>query len=256
MNGDKYTEINAYMWDKWAREGCPWSIGASEEECDRARRGDYSVYLTPCKTVPREWLGDVRNKKVLGLASGGGQQMPLLSLAGAQCTLFDYSQEQLARDRAIADREKYDIEIIRGDMTERLPFKDNSFDLIFHPVSNIYVKDVSHVWRECYRVLKHGGILLAGYDNGINFLFQSDRDPLIVVNKLPYDPTTFSQEEQQRLIATNDGFQFSHTIEEQIGGQLHAGFRILDLYEDRDREGDSDVRNYIPQYIASKAVKE
>lgn len=42
------------------------------------------------------------------------------------------------------------------------------------------------VWMECYRVLKRGGILLAGIDNGINYIF--DDDETSVVNKLPFNP--------------------------------------------------------------------
>ncbi len=31
---------------------------------------------------------------------------------------------------------------------------DESFDLIFHPASNCYVKNVLSIFKECYRVLK------------------------------------------------------------------------------------------------------
>ena len=30
-------------------------------------------------------------------------------------------------------------------------------DLIFHPVSNCYVREVKPIWRECWRILKPGG---------------------------------------------------------------------------------------------------
>lgn len=33
------------------------------------------------------------------------------------------------------------------------------------------------------------------------------------------------------------GMQFSHTLDEQIRGQIQAGFRIVDLYEDTNGEG-------------------
>ena len=33
------------------------------------------------------------------------------------------------------------------------------------------------------------------------------------------------------------GIQFSHTIEEQIGGQLKAGFTLADVYGDTNGEG-------------------
>ena len=50
------------------------------------------------------------------------------------------------------------------------------------------------------------------------------------------------------------GIQFSHTLEEQIGGQLRAGFQITDLYEDTNGEGNLHEHN-IPTFIAVRAVK-
>ena len=106
--------------------------------------------------------------------------MPVFSKLGATCTVFDYSDGQLEAERTVSEREGYSIEIIKGDMTKKLPFEAESFDMIFHPVSNCYVKDVYHIWNECCRVLKKGGRLLACFDNGIGFLFE-DEDPLQVV---------------------------------------------------------------------------
>lgn len=249
-----YTDINAKTWDQWSEEGMTWTCPITHDEYEAATEENYIVYLTPCVAVPHAWFGDLRGKKLLGLASGGGQQMPVFAKLGAECTLLDYSERQLASDRMVADREGYDIEIIRGDMTKRLPFDDNTFDIIFHPVSNCYIEGVQHVWNECYRILKPGGVLLAGMDNGMNFLFAQDEEPLVVVNRLPYNPLKLPREEFER-IAAEDGVQFSHTLEEQIGGQLKAGFLLRALYEDRDREGCGVIREYAPQYYATMAEK-
>ena len=64
-----------------------------------------NVILTPKLPVPREWFGDVRGKDILCLASGGGQQVPILAAAGANVVSFDLSDEQLAKDRMVAERE-------------------------------------------------------------------------------------------------------------------------------------------------------
>ena len=119
------------------------------------------MVLTPTRKVPHEWLGDLRGKKILGLASGGGQQMPIFAALGAECTVLDYSRSQLESERMVAEREGYSIRIIRGDMTRPLPFADGEFDLIFHPVSNCYIREVKPVWKECWRVLRPGGVLLS-----------------------------------------------------------------------------------------------
>jgi SAM-dependent methyltransferase len=252
-----YTEINSKTWDRWAESGCDWSVPISHEEYVNALKGEWGVYLTPTRYVPREWFLSFSGARILGLASGGGQQIPIFAALGADCTVFDNSEKQLESERMVAEREGYEVQIVKGDMTKPLPFVDNSFDMIFHPVSNCYVEDVYHVWKECYRVLRKGGVLLAGMDNGLNFLVNDDRNlPLIIENKLPFNPLeNVSEEEYQHMVNNLEGIQFSHTLEEQIGGQLRANFALTDLYEDRDREGSGLLRDYAPQYIATRAVK-
>ncbi len=134
--GMEYQDINADTIDRWIREGWEWGKPISHEAYEKAKNGEWEVYLTPTKPVPDTWLGDLKGKRILGLASGGGQQMPVFTALGADCTVLDYSLLQLESERYVAEREGYEIRIIRGDMTRRLPFHDEGFELIFHPVSN------------------------------------------------------------------------------------------------------------------------
>lgn len=249
-----YSEINAKTWDMWAKNGCEWSVPISHEAYMEADEHSFRVFLTPCIPVPHEWFGGLQGKRLLGLASGGGQQMPVFAKLGADCTVFDYSEQQLAAERMVAAREGYAIQIVRGDMTKRLPFDDGSFDLIFHPVSNCYVEDVSHVWRECFRVLRPGGRLLAGFDNGVNFLCE-ESEPLKIVHRLPFNPLQMPREILEAMLRNGEGVQFGHTMEEQLGGQLSVGLALKALYEDRDRPGGAEIGNYLPQYMATLAVR-
>ncbi|NLK27871.1 MAG: class I SAM-dependent methyltransferase [Clostridiales bacterium] len=212
---NKYTEINSKTIDKWVDDGWEWGQPITHEIFEKAKNNDWSVVLTPNKPVPKEWFCEMKGAKVLGLASGGGQQMPIFAALGADCTVLDYSERQLQREIEVAKRENYEITTVRADMTQPLPFEDEAFDLIFHPVSNCYIEDVLPVWKECHRVLKKGGILLAGLDNGINFLF--DDDETKIVHKLPFNPLK-DKELYEKSIKNDWGIQFSHTIEEQIGG--------------------------------------
>ena len=141
-----YQDINAETIDRWIEEGWEWGQPIDHETFEKARQGEWDVLLTPTKPVPHEWFGDLKGKKVLGLASGGGQQMPIFAALGAECTVLDYSPRQLESERLVAQREGYDIRIIRDDMTKPLPFYDEEFDLIFHPVSNCYVEEVRPIW--------------------------------------------------------------------------------------------------------------
>lgn len=246
-----YQQINSETISRWCREGWEWGQPISHEEFEKAQAGQWGVYLTPTKFVPKRWFGELKNKKVLGLASGGGQQMPIFTALGANCTVLDYSEEQCNSERLVAQREGYTIEIVQADMTKPLPFPDESFDLIFHPVSNCYVEEVEPIFRECYRVLKKGGIFLGGYDLGINYLF--DEDEKEVKYSLPFNPLK-DPEKYEMLMKDDMGIQFSHTLEEQIGGQLKAGFTLTDLYEDINSEGNLHDLN-VPSYVATRCIK-
>ena len=248
----EYQDINARTIDKWIKDGWVWGKPIDHETYINATKGKWDVLLTPTKPVPHEWFGDLKDKKVLGLASGGGQQMPIFAALGARCTVLDYSKLQIESERIMARQEGYLIDIIRADMSKPLPFENESFDLIFHPVSNVYVKDVKSIWKECYRILKNHGSLLSGLDNGINFLFDGDNERE-VVNHLPFDPLV-NEDQRKQLEKADCGIQFSHTMEDQLGGQLEAGFIIKSLYEDTNGKGYLHEMN-IPSFIATWSIK-
>ncbi|MCC6415210.1 MAG: class I SAM-dependent methyltransferase [Opitutaceae bacterium] len=216
------------------------------------------MILTPNKAVPREWFGDLAGKAVLGLASGGGQQVPILAAAGAMVTSFDNSGAQLALDRMVAEREGLAVRTVQGDMTDLSVFADASFDLIFHPVSNVIVPDVNPVWRECARVLKPGGRLLAGVMNPAHFWFDHDEaeqtGQLVVKYRLPYaDVTSLPADELKARITRGELFEYSHSLDDQIGGQLKAGFAITGFYEDDWSDGATPLTRYGPMYLATLA---
>ena len=106
--------------------------------------------------------------------------MPIFSALRANCTVLDYSPLQLESEQLVAEREGYDIRIIRGDMTKPLPFADEEFDMIFHPVSNCYVEDVRSIWKECFRALKPGGYLLSGTDHYVNYIVDAEEKQIII----------------------------------------------------------------------------
>jgi hypothetical protein len=58
----------------------------------------------------------------------------------------------------------------------------------------------------------------------------------------------------KQLTDSDSGIQFSHTIEEQLGGQLEAGLVLQAIYEDFNEEGRLSELN-IPCFIASNAIK-
>ncbi len=251
MDAGSYTDINAETIGRWVDEGWEWGTPIDHETYRRASAGDWQVLLTPTRPVPRTWFGELEGARVLGLASGGGQQCPIFAAAGAQVTVLDYTPAQLESEHLVAEREGYPITCIRADMTKPLPFPDESFDLVFNPVSLCYVREVEPIWREAARVLVPGGSLLTGFDTVINYIVDGDEERIRW--SLPFDPTVDA--EQAAFLSEDDaGMQFSHTLDEMLGGLLSAGFSIEDLYEDTNGEGRLHELG-IPTYLAVRAVK-
>lgn len=248
---NSYQDANAAVIDRWVAEGWEWGKPVDHQTYLQAQDGQWSVLLTPTKPVPHEWFGSLKGKKILGLASGGGQQMPVFAAAGAECTVLDYSEKQLESERTLAEREGYRINIVRADMSKPLPFADDSFDLIFHPVSNCYIEKVEPVFGECFRILKKGGVLLCGLDIGINYIVDQKEEKII--NALPFNPL-LNEAHRKQLEESDSGWQFSHSLTEQIGGQLRAGFTLTGIYEDTNGEGRLHEL-HIPSFIATRAVK-
>ncbi len=252
-------DVRAYnreMWNKQVEYGNPWTIPVSPEVIAAARRGEWSVLLTETKPVPRDWFpADLHGVEVLCLACGGGQQGPIFAAAGARVTVFDNSPSQLAQDRLVAERDGLQIKTVEGDMRDLSMFADESFDLIFHPVSNVFVPEVRLVWREAYRVLRMGEALLAGFMNPAVYLFdydEAEKGNMTARYRLPFDATMISEDDRKRLFGDDSPLEFSHSLSDQIGGQLQAGFVLVDLYEDVQN---SAIGKWMPAYLATRAIK-
>jgi SAM-dependent methyltransferase len=252
---------NRAAWNQQSKSGdSRWCQPVSEDAIRAARKGNWSVILTPTKGVPSEWFGNIEGKKVLCLASAGGQQAPILAAAGAEVTSFDNSEEQLAKDCFVAKRDSLELKTILGDMANLSVFSDESFDLVFHPVSNVYAENLKPVWNECFRVLKWNGRLLSGFFNPAYFLFDHEEAAktgvLTVKYSLPYSDLKSLPDEKKELLRKEGlAYQFGHTLEDQIKGQLEAGFVICDLYEDRWDDNASPLNQFMPMYLSTLAKK-
>jgi SAM-dependent methyltransferase len=245
---------NRNAWDRRVSEGNRWTVPVGPEVTAAAQRGEWSVVLTPTKPVPREWFPPLAGLDVLCLASGGGQQGPVLAAAGASVTLFDNSPAQLAQDRFVADRDGLAIATVEGDMADLSMFPDGQLGLIFHPCSNCFVPDIRVVWREAARVLRPGGVLLAGFCNPVLYLFDDlklDQGEFEVRYRIPYsDLTSLSDEERRRK---DEPLCFGHTLADQIGGQLDAGLVLTGFYEDESEN--YKLSAHIPCFAATRAVR-
>ncbi len=251
-------DIRAYnqkAWDAEVDSGNPWTIPVTADVIASARRGDWSVLLTENRPVPRGWFPPMHGLGLLALASGGGQQAPIFAAAGANVTVLDNSPRQLDRDREVAEREVLKLTLVHGDMRDLSMFANESFDFIFHPVSNLFIHEIRPVWKEAFRVLRRGGTMLAGFINPAFYIFdldKADQGVLEVAHKLPYADSEHP-DIAQKLVEKNFPLEHSHSLSDQLAGQMEAGFHLIGLYEDHHK--DFIIGNLMPTYIATRALK-
>ena len=251
-----YVKENSKIWDNRAKNGDTWSIPVTSEMIQNARNGIWNIVLTPQKSVPKDWFPrDMGSQKVLCLASGGGQQGPIMAALCEEVTVFDNSVKQLEIDQYVSRRDNLKIKTVQGDMKDLSVFEDEYFDLIVHPWSNGYVDNVLPVWKECARVLKKNGILISGFGNPIEYIFdvgELERGNFVVKHKIPYSDLENLDDKEVASMAEKDGYIFGHTLTDQIQGQISAGFAIVGFYEDI---GGTALDRFIYTSIATKAVK-
>lgn len=257
---DNVLKYNRDAWNSQVANENQWTLPVTSEQIQQARQGNWEIVLTPIKPVPRDWFPNfgANETKVLCLASGGGQQGPILAAAGAIVTVFDNSEAQLQQDEMVAERDGLQIATEQGDMADLSRFSDENFDLIFHPCSNCFVPDVIPVWKECYRVLKPAGSLLAGFTNPVRYMFDDElleEGEMEVKYTIPYsDISSIDQRLRTKFINENEPIAFGHTLTDQIAGQLNAGFKLAGFFED-GYEKDDRLSNFIDTFIATRAIK-
>ena len=249
---------NRTAWDRLVEAGNEWTTPVTPEVIDRARNGVWSVVLIGYEPAPCDWFpSTMEGADILCLASGGGQQGPVLAAAGANVTVFDNSPRQLERDASVAARDGLTLRTVLGDMRDLGAFADATFDLVLNPVSNVFCPDLAPVWAECFRVLRPGGALLAGFANPDLYVFDVDvldrRGELVVRHRIPRSTLDLSQEERDRVYGEGGAIEYSHTMTEQIGGQLAAGF-VLTHFCEAPHHADA-TAGYLPGYFATRAVK-
>ena len=221
----------------------------------------WKFLLLPAKNIPKDWFPlDWKSTKVLGLASGGGQQIPILAATGANVTVFDLSEEQIKRDLEVCEEEGLSIKTIIGDMSSLDNISSEEFDLIINPVSNCFVQNVLQVWIECFRVLKPGGSLISGFNNPVAYALDTkahENGDLKLVNSIPFsDLNDLSEEDKKERIEQGNALEFGHSLTELIGGQIDAGFQIAGFYEDYWGEDfNQPLDKILPQFIATRSIK-
>ncbi len=254
---DNYLEYNRDAWNHQVRNGNRWTIPFSDDVIEAAKNGHINLVLTPQRVVPAHWYAP-KGSKVLGLASGGGQQGPVLAAAGYDVTIFDNSSGQLQKDEQMSDKFQLGIKTVEGDMADLSAFDDETFDMIFNPCSTGFVPDVVKVYAEAARVLKKGGIFMTGFIKPVYYLFDIklvEKGIFTLKYESPYsDLDSLDELELNFFLEQNEPVVFGHSMEAHINGQLKAGLQLTELMEDTWGENNPADR-YFPSFIATRAVK-
>src|SRR3954463_3513767 len=111
-------------------------------------------FTNPLATVDQiGWLGgDIRGRRVLCLAAGGGKHGPLYAAAEAIVTVVDISPAQLELDRQVAAERRMELKTVEASMDDLSMFTAGEFDIVIQPVSTCYVPEIGPVYREVARL--------------------------------------------------------------------------------------------------------
>lgn len=228
---DEINTTNRQRWNALADANVEWSQPRLEHTLEEARRqiGRHGI------------LTDVAGKRVLCLASGGGQDSVSFGLLGADVTVLDLSDVQLARDQQAAAHHGLQISTCQGDMRDLSSFPDAAFDIVWQVYSLNFVPAVEPVFRGVGRVLKPGGIYFVQFANPFvqavdNEAWDGHAYPLINPYLDGEDITRYfpgwdvPQPDGTKLTLPSP-HEFRHTLGTVLNTLLGCGFTFLGLWE-------------------------
>ena len=223
-------KLNEKAWDEEGKKGNYWTKMVELEDVEKAKKGEKSIWVTPSNDIPLPWLGESRDKSVLLLASGGGQQTVLLAAMGFSVTSIDISEHQVEEEYGLKG------EVIKRDVQDLSFLPQSSYDIVISPHSLNFIPDVVSFFAEVSRVIRKDGLFIFGSANPVLYIFDDQKigkGKLVVKYTIPYsDEKSLGKKEIKKMIKRKDTFEYSHTLSDIIGGVLKAGFVIEDFFTD------------------------
>jgi SAM-dependent methyltransferase len=253
MMSEGYRTVNQAGWDRLARSGCDSS----------APYGPYQFTEAPTWLDEHGWLPWDHFRSVLCLAAGGGQQAPLFAYLGYDVTVVDLSAEQLRRDGEVAERHGLRIRRIQGDMLDLSMLGEHTFDLVYQPVSSLYIPDMHRCYRQVARVLRADGLYFAEHWNPVQMQLSTSQHWDGEAYRIAHRP---QRGVGMAWIADGQGAEttchhFIHSMGDLIGGLCSAGFAIIRFAErsaaDPQAPGGSGphLAAYLPTFFAILACR-
>jgi len=191
------------------------------------------------KKIRQYEYADIKGKKVLCLASGGGNQSAMFSLLGADVTVVDISQGQLNADITAANHYGYTVKTVQCSMTDLSVFEDESFDIVHQPISICFVPDVALVYKEVFRVLKKGGLYHVDHINPATHptSYENDIDGWDGTGfriSSPYigGPLMIDENGNENMTCGEPTGEFRHLFIDIFCKLTEVGFQIKYIWED------------------------
>jgi SAM-dependent methyltransferase len=217
-----FRDQNRRAWNTMAETGSQFARVATDEECAR-----------PLETLDsRGWLPtSVAGLRVLCLAAGGGWQSILYAVAGADVTVLDLSPSMLALDDRESKRRRVNVRLVEGSMDDLSMLPDATFDIVHHPVSTCYIRNLAAVYREAARVARPGAIYISQHKQPTSLqIAERDRQDRYILgvgyyHEGPLPPVSDDSYREPEAV------EYLHRWQDLIGGLCRAGFVLEDLVE-------------------------
>lgn len=186
---------------------------------------------------------DFKNKKLLDLACGDGQDIPEYIRRGAKCVGVDSAEKFIE----VAKQNYPETEFHVGDMTN-IPFKDESFDIVLSKYAIGTAEDPNLVFNEVNRVLKKGGV----------FAYLTTHPMRLFMEQKLKNKNYFEQKNVDLVVF---GGEFTiveptHTFNEFFSDNFMEKFQISYFTEEYDpQSADFPGRDVYPDFFVVVAIK-
>lgn len=244
-------EHNRRAWDERVRRG--------QFHTETAREADFRDPMAVIDDCG--WLeGNVRGRRVLCLAAGGGRHSALFAAAGANVTVVDLSPAMLDLDRKMAKERGFTVRVVEASMDNLPALANAGFDVVIQPVSTCYVPDVLAVYREVARVTAPGGLYISQHKQPATLQAEVLGSARGYTLTEPYYRNGPLPEVVGGCLHRETGtVEFLHRWQELVGGLCRSGFVLEDLVE--PRHGDAAAKPgtfrhrsaFAPPFVTLKA---
>lgn len=237
-----------------------WDRAARREQSNEGPTTD-TVHYGPALASEREFrlLGDVRGKRVLDLGCGTGQAAIALARQGATVIAVDASGDQIEVARERSARAEVRIEWHRSDLADLAFLSADSVDIAFSAYALGEIDDLSRLFRQVHRVLRHHGPFVFSHEHPLALATAHDApapgtvpeaEPAgpAVVRRSLFDPSPIGLARSGEQITL-----YPRTIADELTTLHRAGFRIDVLLEPPPL---GDDRALFPTSVVWRASKE